>query len=125
MSVSLLDFHDYDNMYLMIDGERRGLFIGQAKLRKKNKGGEMFCKGKTAPSSRHVKESLLLATRLCLLHPEDGLISRNEDLRDNAMDVIHKNKSKVKVSKNNSVTTANNQILKTLVEILSVSFSDG
>ena len=50
MSVALLGFHDYDDMYLMIVGERCGLFIGQANLRKKKKVGEWFCKGKTAPS---------------------------------------------------------------------------
>ena len=123
VSVFLLGFHDYDAMYLMIDSERRGIFIGQAKSqKKKNKAGEMFCKEMTAPRPQHVKEALLLAARLCLLHPEDGHISRNEDMRDTAMEVIHKNKSKVKVLNNNSVATVNNQILKTLVKILSVSF---
>ena len=106
----------------MIDGERRGLFIGKANLRKKKRVGEMFCKGKAAPSPRHVKEALLLATRVRLLHPEDGIISANEDMRDTAMEIIYKNNSKVKVLKNNSVTTVDNQILKTLVETLSVSF---
>ena len=67
VSVSLLGYHDYDDMYLMIGGERRSHHIGAAKLRKKkNKAGDMFCTGKTAPSPRHVKECLLLATTLRL-----------------------------------------------------------
>ena len=63
----------------------------------------------------------MLATRLRLRHPEGGPNSTNEDLRDNAMEVIHKNKAGAKIPKNNSVTTVNNHIVKTLVKILSVS----
>ena len=82
----------------------------------------MFCTGNAAPSPRHVKECLLLATRLCVRHPEGGPNSINEDLRDIMMEVIHKNNVGAKILKNNSVTTLNTHILKTLVEILSVSF---
>ena len=78
-------------MYLMINGERHGLFIGKAKLRKKKRVGEMFCKVVTAPSPQHVKECLLLANILRLLHPEDNIISANEDMRDTAIEVIYKN----------------------------------
>ena len=111
-------------MFVIVNGERHGLYIGGAKLKlkKKNKAGDMFCTGKAASSPRQVKECLLLATRLCLRHPAGGPISTNEDLRDNAMEVIHKNESGAKRSKNNSVTTVNNHILKTLVKILSVFF---
>ena len=122
VSVSLPGFHDSDDMYLMINSKRRGLSVGEAKIRKKRKVGEIFVKSVTAPSPQHVKEGLLSANRLCLLHPEEDIISENKDMRDTAMEVMYKNNSQLKVLKNNSVTTVNNQILKTFVETLSVSF---
>ena len=71
---------------------------------------------------QHVQEGLLLASRLRLLHSEDNILSANEGMRDTAMEVIYKNNSEVKVLKNNSVTTVNNEIAKILVKTLSVSF---
>ena len=75
----------------MINGERHGLFVGEAKLRKKKRVGEMFYKSVTAPSPQHVKEGLLSANSLRLLPPGDDIVSANEDMRDAAMEVIYKN----------------------------------
>ena len=71
----------------------------------------VFFHGETTPSPRHGNEGLLLANRVCLVHTEDTFISQNEVTRDTAMEVIYKNNSKVKVFKNNQVTTVNNQII--------------
>ena len=111
-------------MYLTVNGERNGFYIGQAKLKskRKNKAEDKFCSGMNALIPRHVKECLLLATRLRLRHPEGGPKSTNEDMRDTVMERIHKEGEGNQISKNDMVTTVNNHVLKTLIEILSVSF---
>jgi len=111
-------------MYVVVNGERKGLYIGEATLKskKKNKTEDKFCSGVNAPSPGHVKECLLLATRLRLRHPEGGPKSTNEDMRDTVMERIHNEGKGHQISENNMVTTPNNHILKTLIEILSVSF---
>jgi hypothetical protein len=75
-------------MFLIIDGERRGIFIGTAKLRTTRRVGDKCCTGVTSPSPQRVKDGLLLANILCLVHLENSLVSQPEDMKDTAMEVI-------------------------------------